>query len=116
MKYLTNSFSLNMIKREHLLGGGTIEWRPYNGTLEDLRNEMKSGDRQSCLGHQQLVDILGDGFAMNRCTVSLTTGDDVVVLQYIGTRLPEGAIELPEGATLELFQLKLFRNYDGFYE
>jgi hypothetical protein len=37
----------------------------------------------------------------NRATVSLKKGDTVVVGQYRGSRLPEGATTLPEGATIQ---------------
>jgi len=36
-----------------------------------------------------------------RFTVALWEGDQAIVAQYIGPRLPEGATELPEGARIE---------------
>ena len=43
-----------------------------------------------------------------RVTVPTTTEGDVVVAQYSGPRLPEGATELPEGATITFRRVRWF--------
>lgn len=45
--------------------------------------------------------VLGVPIACNKATVSLVRFDTVVVGQYSGPRLPEGATTLPKGAVIE---------------
>ena len=59
----------------------------------------------SVLGHastQALFEkALGVPIPVNRTSLKLGSGERILVGQYMGPRLPEGATELPEGATLE---------------
>ena len=48
---------------------------------------------------------LGVEIPAARVTVSLTHGEIILVGQYSGPRLPEGATTLPEGATIKWFTL-----------
>lgn len=102
---LLNSFSLNML--EDLTS--TIHTREL--TADEARTwlrifaEEAGADRfQSAVGHADTAalfsSVLGLPVPCNRVTVSLKAGDNVVVGQYKGPRLPEGATELPEGAEI----------------
>jgi hypothetical protein len=40
-------------------------------------------------------------------SVALASGDEAVVAQYVGPRLPEGATALPEGANFSWFLVRV---------
>ena len=104
--YLLNAFSLNML--EDLTA--TIHVREL--TADEARKwllifteEAGADQFQSAVGHADTAaifsDVLGLPVPCNRTTISLKAGDNVVVGQYKGPRLPEGATELPEGAEIK---------------
>lgn len=99
MKYLSNAFSLNMLNTY-------IE--NYEVKIKKLRDIEKiyDSDVVSCIGHQDLANILNVQF--NRASIMLNRGDILYVAQYIGERLPEGAKELPSGARIEFFEIEIF--------
>lgn len=70
-------------------------------TLDEARAALAVG---SAIGHADtaglLTTILGAPVPMARVTIPTTTAGDVVVAQYSGPRLPEGATVLPDGASL----------------
>jgi len=49
--------------------------------------------------------MLGVSVPVNRVNVKLT--GPMVVAQYMGPRLPEGATTLPEGAKIEFWKVEL---------
>lgn len=94
---ITNAFSLNMI--------ATF---PVAVTVEEISVEQArvlAADAESVVGHADTAavfsDVLGLEVPANRATVSLVKGDRLLVGQYRGPRLPEGASQLPEGATIQ---------------
>lgn len=60
---------------------------------------------ESAVGHDTTAAVfsavLGLEVPYNRATVTLSAGSTVVVGQYSGPRLVEGATALPEGATIK---------------
>ena len=95
---VTNSFSLNMIEREKK--GVQIKADPI--TLSQAR-EIAGLGAESAVGHADTAKIfsslLGVEIPAERKTLSIKNGS-VLVGQYTGPRLPEGATELPEGAEI----------------
>ena len=94
---ITNAFSLNMIASF-----------PVAVTVEEISVEQArvlASDAESVVGHADTAavfsDVLGFEVPANRATVSLVKGDRLLVGQYRGPRLPEGASQLPEGATIQ---------------
>lgn len=94
---ITNAFSLNMVAAF-----------PVNVTVEEISVEQArvlAADCESVVGHADTAavfsDVLGLEVPANRATVSLNKGDGLLVGQYRGPRLPEGAHQLPEGATIQ---------------
>jgi hypothetical protein len=91
-----NAFSLNMLKTLH----ADISIRPL--TVEQVK---EWSILVSAIGHADTAavfsTVLGRDLPANRATLSLETGDRIIVGQYRGPRLPEGTTELPEGATIE---------------
>ena len=97
MKYVLNAFSLNMVAAFP----ATVAVKEVTTTeASALANGVTSG-----VGHVDTAavfsSVLGTSVAMNRATVALTAGDEVLVGQYVGPRMPEGTTTLPEGATIK---------------
>ena len=74
-------------------------------TLDDAKVFLKTHMPTSIVGHENTAGLfstmLGETIPMNRATIALETGDEVLVGEYSGPRLPEGATSLPEGATIK---------------
>jgi len=102
MLYLTNAFSINMLSRE----GHNLALRPV--TVEGARNLLRS-EFVCAIGHDDTARVVGNILKRNiqpqRLTVELSPENSLLVAQYRGPRLAEGATELPEGATLEFWQV-----------
>ena len=80
---------------------------------------VKNMTLESAIGHADTANILSNilerNIPVNRSTVSLDSGDEAVVAQYIGPRLPEGATQLPDGAIIKFYFLKMIDiNSEGF--
>ena len=97
MKIL-NAFSLNMLKS---LDASIIS---EEISLDKAKGLAKAGV-ESAVGHADTAAVFGSQLGVpvpaNRTTVSLETGDTVLIGQYQGPRLSEGATTLPEGATIK---------------
>jgi len=97
--YLLNSFSLNM------LGNFPASIEVKEVGEEEARDELLRHGLDSAVGHADTAAVFGGILGLDvkpeRRTVSLEKGDRVVVGQYRGPRLPEGATTLPEGATIQ---------------
>jgi hypothetical protein len=105
MLYVTNAFSLNMLS-ETPVSVDVMEIR-----AETARNMLDACEFRSAVGHADTAAlfsaILGQHVPAERTTVQLTRNDWLLVGQYSGPRLPEGATQLPEGATIRWFQVTL---------
>jgi hypothetical protein len=92
-----NAFSLNMIKAPARIN---VE----ETTLDNAR-KIVSEKLESAVGHADTATVysvlLGTEIPAVRSTVSLNRGEIVLVGQYRGPRLPEGAKELPAGASIQ---------------
>lgn len=106
MLYIGNAFSFNMLG--NLLSGYVLFDRITPGEAGDLLRDTKF---LSCFGHADIASVvsshLGKHFPQNRCNVGLEPGDSMILAQYIGPRLPEGTTELPPGASIEYFYIRL---------
>ncbi len=68
----------------------------------------------SAIGHQSTADlvskILRRPIPMNRISTPVMKPGDIHYLAlYRGPRLPEGAVTLPEGATIDFFQIRAYK-------
>ena len=117
--YISNAFSLSMLDRNQQKGhpnGYTPSSRPgqmarlprpVDDPVRIVREWGEAGaEIISALGHPStqkiMEDALGISVPVNRICLTLEDpSTHVLVGQYIGPRLPEGATELPEGAILE---------------
>ena len=95
--YIGNAFSLNMLS-------GDCQVRVINLTLHQAKHYVTQRNPTSVVGHADTAAImeglLGTLVPMNRASLNLGEGDELLVGQYSGPRLPEGAATLPEGATI----------------
>ena len=98
MAYLTNAFSLNML----LSFDGYIKTQEI--TAAAAAAMVKEDGLTSAVGHADTAavfsSVLGIEVPMSRVTVSLVQGDRILVGQYSGIRLPEGATTLPPGSQI----------------
>ena len=103
MVYVTNAFSINMLPPQKSMC--TVEF--YKLTTEEARHIVSEYPFRSYIGHADLANIasqiLGVQLEVNRETLILQEGDRVLVIQYRGPRLPEGATQLPDGAQIEFW-------------
>lgn len=108
MLKLANAFSLNMLNTEvetHVLVTKRI-------SKEEAKELLKEGF-ENYIGHKDIANVvsneLGLPVEMNekRPNLLLNPEDVVVIAQYIGPRLPEGATQLPENARIEYFTVQI---------
>jgi hypothetical protein len=97
---IANAFSLNM------LNGFSTTITTEELTVPQVQ-EAISGGFESGMGHStELVsEILGMQIPVNRSNNKIDNGESIIVCQYVGPRLAEGAIQLPEGATLKFIKV-----------
>jgi hypothetical protein len=104
MWYIGNAFSLSMTQ-----GNGSLKYQ--RATLDQVRHWVKRTRPTSFFGHVDVANIVskqvGIEIPTNRINVMLKPGDNVIVAQYIGPRLPEGTTELPGGARIEYILVTL---------
>lgn len=93
-----NAFSLQMLT--------TLPARVNIGTIPKhcVAEAAKQGTLESVIGHADTVTIvnkdLGSNLTVNRVNTKLAKGELMVIAQFMGGRLPEGATSLPEGVSL----------------
>lgn len=111
--FILNAFSLQML-------GDTGLWMDSRLAIRRLSNEEARQLLKVCseaqyrlvsgVGHADtarvLSGILGTEVPMNRISVDLTGSDLLLVGQYSGPRLPEGATELPAGAVIKWYTVQ----------
>lgn len=106
-----NAFALSMLDREAqrndakdaILQPRTP--RPCDDPKAFLSECEPHAEILSAVGHADTAalfgDVLGREVAANRVSVKIDAETLLLIGQYIGPRLPEGATTLPEGATIE---------------
>lgn len=96
MLYVSNAFSLQMLD---VAVKNTVTVVPVDDPKAVVAEQFTSA-----VGHADTArifsDVLGVEVPAQRINVKLTAADTLLVGQYIGPRLPEGATTLPEGASI----------------
>ena len=98
---ICNAFSLSMLE-----GDADINFRVCNDPADWLARLEGHAEIESAVGHQSTADLfaalLGRPVEARRVSVTLPAvpGHCLLVGQYSGPRLEEGATTLPEGATI----------------
>ena len=104
---ITNAVSLNMLPTD-CKSGGIIFRRISADEAQRLVREAKQ--IVSAIGHADTARLVGQqlGIELPPDRRNVTLGDELtLVAQYTGPRLPEGATELPQGARIEFFTVRL---------
>lgn len=117
---ISNAFSLNMLPE----GAYDHTFFIPELSLEKTREIIDSADEiESCVGHVDTANIfsnlLGKEVKPNRVTYSIdpnkrkfgSSEELLIVGQYSGPRLPEGATQLPQGAKIRWFMIDFFWEY-----
>ena len=108
MLYLSNAFSLNMLNLDRPWQVNVVPM-----SIDEVKEFVKvaqSNNRfKSIVGHQDLANVLtnmlGYEIPYNRESITLTLNDTLIVAQYTGPRLPEGATQLPPDAQIQFVRL-----------
>lgn len=99
MIYVTNAFSINMLTQS------SEEISFIRTTTAMIKSILNDNIFESGVGHSDTAkvfsNILGVDIPADRSTINLQPQDTLIVGQYKGPRLPEGATTLPEGATIQ---------------
>ncbi len=100
MNFLTNAFSLQMIKTF-----------PAVPIIEEVDLTSIPADAVSAIGHADTANVLSKllnrNVECNRVSVTLTGNDTLFVFQVVGGRLPEGATTLPENFSFKVLKIHL---------
>lgn len=116
---ISNAFALSMLPawmREADEDGPITLWvavRPILDPASLVREALEAGEEiVSCVGHADTArifsGILGIEVAVNRTSITLTPEEDLLLVgQYQGPRLPEGATQLPEGAEIAWYLVEV---------
>ena len=103
MFYISNAFSLSMLVNPAVLL--TVN----ELTLDTAANLAVTAT--SVIGHDDTAalfsNLLNLPLATNRCSISLNAGDNLLVGQYTGPRLPEGTQVLPDGASIKWLMVSI---------
>jgi hypothetical protein len=123
MLYIGNAFSCQMIPK----GMGAIVYKIGFQTARDMLLAYEHSDDGdifkvglkpnviSIIGHDDMANVVSGlldvGINANRVSVTLEPGDKLIVAQYTGPRLQEGAISLPGGATIMWYLVNVVYDY-----
>ena len=103
--FIGNAFSLNMLSRDGKARSPMpVDSRLVGDTIQ-YHADSEGWEVRSVVGHPSTAaifsDLLGEDIPFNRESVKLGDDDALLVGQYSGPRLEEGATQLPEGAKIE---------------
>ena len=104
---IANAVSLNMVPPDVTSGG--IIFRRISA--DEARRLVHAAPQiVSAIGHADTAQIVGGllGVELQADRRTVFLGDELtLVAQYVGPRLPEGTTELPRGARIEWFLVRL---------
>ena len=115
---MTNAFSLNMIDIRLLVDIRIVPLADWQAA-QICSVAHHKGVLINAVGHSDtdcvIRNLLASAWASNakdlpigqRLSVEMTEATTLIVAQYKGPRLPEGATSLPEGATIEFLQVQI---------
>lgn len=106
--FLANAFSINMIPSA-LNHQVSVFFRPLS---PKQAWEMLEEGFVPAIGHEDTANLVQADLGLPespfaRISVAAHPGDFIVVGQYVGPRLPEGATSLPEGASIRYFLVEI---------
>jgi hypothetical protein len=97
MKFISNAFSLQMIREPNCL------MSKHELELDEF--QALAYGAHSVVGHKDIAKILDVKY--NRESILLDRDDVLLVAQITGGRLPEGTTELPEDVELKFYCIRI---------
>lgn len=114
MLKLVNAFSLNMLQEDCDYVVPEVE----KFSFERAKKMLSKDNFESYIGHEDMAKVLSEMTGLKvesrRETLKIKEGDSLLVAQYSGPRLPEGATKLPEGAKV-LFYYIFIRGEEAYH-
>jgi hypothetical protein len=117
--YLTNSFSLNMLSPSYHV----YEFQVIHASEAAILLYALQANLVNAIGHAETHTLVEQTLRKyirelhlpepQRLTIRLAPGDELLVAQYTGPRLPEGATTLPQGARLEFWMVSAYQTARG---
>ena len=111
MNILVNAFSVNMLNGDN----HAVDFCPITGT--EAHSFLCEGFK-SFIGHESTASLLSHQLGLdveyNRQSYRFMPNDTVVLAQYTGPRLPDFAVQLPEGAAIRWWQIRIMRRLSIF--
>lgn len=90
-----NVLTAGLLKKQAcVLKSQPISWEEF----DEYREMVEMGEAINFMGHPSTAALVG--MEANRVSLQADYGSTLIVVQYDGPRLNEGATELPEGASL----------------
>lgn len=99
---ITNAFSINMLKPDIMVQD--VLFVPLS--VDEARDFVKKDGAVSAIGHVDTALLVSNilGIPLEASRINVTLPDKgMIVAQYSGPRLPEGATTLPEGAKIDFW-------------
>lgn len=110
MIYVTNAFSLQMLPE----WASSAKIQAVLFSTNAVKDLLRRTPWESAIGHSDLAAVasgeLGIAIHVNRKSVTFDSGDQLLVIQYRGPRLPEGATKLPDGAEIQYWRVTHFND------
>jgi len=97
---IANAISINMLPSMGIEDEVNLKIKKIKEPSAEEKANMTS-----VIGHPSTAAVVG--VPANRANYKFAAGDTLIVAQYIGPRLEEGVTELPDGASIEYFQITL---------
>lgn len=102
---ISNAFSINMLSKQNQ----NISFKPIE--VDEVQGLLANNTYESSVGHADTAglfsNMLGVEITPNRRNDSLNNEVVLIVGQYTGPRLPEGAVNLPEGAEINWWKVEI---------
>lgn len=103
---LANAFSISMVAHHVGANQGTaVKFQELS--RDHVMEYLWRYGVQSYIGHADtaavLSTVLGVEIPVNRGSLVLEKDESIFIAQYTGPRLPEGATQLPEGASFKFY-------------
>ena len=90
-----NVLTAGLLKKQAcVLKSSPITWEEF----DEYKIMVEKGEAINYMGHPSTAKLVG--MEANRVSLQADYGSTLIVVQYDGPRLNEGATELPEGASL----------------
>ena len=108
MHYLCNAFSIQMLSERH---AADVRFERIHDAHEAMCI-LTDDAWTNAIGHADTARVVSnmmglDPLEAQRVNVELTEDDMLIVAQVTGGRLPEGATTLPEGVTIQFWEVKI---------